>query len=222
MRLLKGTRAAIGRKGFSADLRAIASATAADFMDAMNIAGPKDSLGAACANPNMPAKVKTALRTLLLSTSDVPGTEGRKAQLRFNGHGNNLLFGSPSFFATPNFADTYNPLVKLLHDGPGEDSHLLAGTTSQRAHGFMASAEPRMPSLRGMHEIVAADPRAQAKFFLLMSELHYRFIIGIERLQIGRAALARPPRPVHDEVAASLQPCVAPGCGYDVNKVPIK
>jgi hypothetical protein len=101
MRLLKGTRAAIGRKGFSADLRAIASATAADFMAAMNIAGPKGSIGAASANPQMPAKVRIALRTLLLSTSDVPGTEGRKAQLRFDGHGNNLLCGGPSFFATP-------------------------------------------------------------------------------------------------------------------------
>ena len=62
-----------------------------------------------------------------------------------------------------------------------------------------------------MHEIVAADPRAQAKFFLLMSELHYRFIIGVERLHIGRTTLARPRRPVHDDVASSLQPCIAPG-----------
>ena len=68
-----------------------------------------------------------------------------------------------------------------------------------------------MPSLRGMHEIVARDPRAQAKFFLLMSELHYRYIIGIERLHIGRTTLARPLQPVHDEVAASLQPCISPG-----------
>ena len=68
-----------------------------------------------------------------------------------------------------------------------------------------------MPSLRRMHEIVAADPRAQAKFFLLMSELHYRFNVGVERLHIGRAVLARPLRPVQDDVASSLQPCIAPG-----------
>ena len=241
LRLLKGTRAAIGRKGFNADLRAIGNASAEDFMEAMNIAGPKESIGSACANPMMPATVKTALRTLLLSTSEVPGTEGRKGKLRFDGHGSNLLFGGPSFFATPNFADTYNPLVKLLHDGPGEDSHLVAtrtgravesgggasqpakpgstGGASQPAQapqdrpggGYLADAEPTMPSLRSMHETVAADPRAQAKFFLLMSELHYRYIIGIERLHIGRATLARPPRPVHDEVASSLQPYVTPG-----------
>jgi hypothetical protein len=62
-----------------------------------------------------------------------------------------------------------------------------------------------------MHEIVAADPRAQAKFFLLMSELHYRINLGVERLHIGRSTLARPLRPVHDDVASSLQPCIAPG-----------
>ncbi|MCP4204061.1 MAG: hypothetical protein GY769_19275, partial [bacterium] len=44
-----------------------------------------------------------------------------------------------------------------------------------------------------------------------MSELHYRYIIGVERLHIGRVTLAKPLRPVHDEVAASLQPCVTPG-----------
>ena len=44
MRLLKGTRAAIGRKGFGVDLRALASASAADFMEAMHIAGPKSPL----------------------------------------------------------------------------------------------------------------------------------------------------------------------------------
>ena len=44
-----------------------------------------------------------------------------------------------------------------------------------------------------------------------MSELHYRHIIGVERLHIGRVALARPRRPLHDDLAASLQPCVTPG-----------
>jgi len=225
MRLLKGTRAAIGRKGFNADLKALASATSEEFMEAMQIAGPKESIGSAASRPDMPPKVKTALRTLLLSTSDVPGTEGRKKKLRFNGHANNLLWGFPNFFNTPNFADTYNPVVKMLHDGPSKDSHLnICGASTAAARssssddpapqplrGYLASSEPHMPSLRRMHEIVAADPRAQCKFFLLMSELHYRFNIGVERLHIGRSTLARPLRPIHDEVASSLQPCIAPG-----------
>ena len=69
MRLLKGARAAIGRKGFTADLKMLASATSEEFMEAMNIAGPRETISSACGRPDMPAKVKTALRTLLLSTS---------------------------------------------------------------------------------------------------------------------------------------------------------
>ena len=216
LRLLKGTRAAVGRKGFSADLKVLATASVEDFTEAMNIAKPSDCITTACARPEMPAKVKTALRTLLLSTSDVPGTEGRKTQLRYNGHGNNLLFGAASFFVTPNFADTYSPLVVQLHEGPGKHSHLKIGGASQstepaEATSDITKAQPRMPSLQRMHQIVAADPRAQAKFGILMTELHYRFVMGVERLHIGRLTLARPLIPVHDEIAASLQPCVAPG-----------
>ena len=126
--------------------------------------------------------------------------------------------GPPSFFTTPNFADTYSPLVKLLHDGPSRDAHLKDyGRAIQPAaaeavfEGYLTSSAPRMPSLRRMHEIVAANPRAQAKFFLLMSELHYRYNLGVERLHIGRLTLARPLVPVHDDVASSLQPSIAPG-----------
>ena len=210
LRLLKGTRAAIGKKGFTADLKVLASVGTEDMMEACGIAKPRDSIATACARPEMPAKVKTALRTLLLSTSDVPGTEGRKTQLRFNGHGNNLLFGAASFFNTPNFADTYSPLVLQLHEGPGKHSHLDIGSASQPAAEITRS-QPQMQSFVRMHQIVTADPRAQAKFGILMTELHYRYIISVERLHIGRTTLARPYLPLHDEVAASLQPSMAPG-----------
>ena len=97
-------------------------------MTAMNLATSNETIGTACARPDMPDKVKTALRTLLLSTSDVAGTEGRKTSLRFEGHADNLLSGGPSFLVTPNFADTYNPIVKLLHDGPSANQHLGIGS----------------------------------------------------------------------------------------------
>ena len=54
-----------------------------------------------------------------------------------------------------------------------------------------------------MHQLGAKDPRAQAKFFLLMTELHYRYIIGLERLHVGRLTLARPKLPLQDQVLAS-------------------
>ncbi len=160
LKVLKGTRAAIGRQGFGGDLNVLANASSQDFMEAMGIAGPKESIGSAIGRPEMPAILKTALRTLLLSTSEVPGTEGRKNKLLFNGHASNLLWGTPAWFVTPNFADTYHPLVKLLHDGPGRHSHLnIIGSASQpaasatpqapagaspEAEGFLASTEPPM------------------------------------------------------------------------------
>ena len=58
---------------------------------------------------------------------------------------------------------------------------------------------------------MAEDPRAQTKFFMLMTELHYRYIVGVEQLRIGRLRLAAPREPHQDEIADTLQPCVAPG-----------
>ena len=115
---------AIGRKGFDADLRVLASSSYEDFLEAMRIANPNESIVSAANRSDMSPKIRTALRTLLLSTSAVPGTEGRKKKLRHDGHANNLLWGPPGFFTTPNFVDTYNPLVKLIHDGPSRDAHL--------------------------------------------------------------------------------------------------
>ncbi len=83
LRLLKGTRAAIGRKGFGTDLQMLAEASVEDFMEALNIAKPSDSIASAAFRPAMPAKVKTALRTVLLITSDVPGTEGAENRAPF-------------------------------------------------------------------------------------------------------------------------------------------
>ena len=94
-----------------------------------------------------------------------------------------------------------------LHEGPGKHSHLqILGASQLSASGAPAEitrAEPKMPSLERMHQIGAKDPRAQAKFFLLMTELHYRYIIGLERLHIGRLTLARPMLPLQDQVLAS-------------------
>ena len=69
-----------------------------------------------------------------------------------------------------------------------------------------------MPSLERMHQIVAADPRAQAKFFLLMTELHYRYIIGLERLLVGRTTLARQALSAEDDVAIASSGLRWRGC----------
>ena len=78
MKMSRGTRAAIGRKGFDADLKTLANSSYEDFLEAMHIATPNETIVSAAHRSDMPRKIRTALRTLLLSTSAVPGTEGRR------------------------------------------------------------------------------------------------------------------------------------------------
>ena len=76
--MLQGVRATMERRGFWQDLKSIAEASTEDFMLAQNIATKRETLGSAASRADMPAKVRTALRSVLLSTANVPGTEGRK------------------------------------------------------------------------------------------------------------------------------------------------
>ena len=212
--LLQGCRATMQRKGFWQDLKDIAEASTEDFMIAQNIATPGESLGSASSRSDMPAKVRTALRSLLISTANVFGTEGRKQSLRYEMHAANLLFGAGTFFATPNHADTYSPLMLLLHRGPSSNDHLgIKAAEHQDFPGHDASAldilseTPTMPSLEAMHQIAAKNPRAQARFYLLMQELHFKFVQGFDTLRIGRKTLSKPGITVvrHDWYASSLQ-----------------
>ena len=103
------------RGGFWQDLKAIAEATVEGFMAANKLATRNESMGSAASRAEMPTKVHATLRTLLLSTANVPGTEGRKQALRREMHASNLFFGSATFFVTPKHADTYSPLTVFLH-----------------------------------------------------------------------------------------------------------
>ena len=217
--MLQGVRATMQRKGFWEDLKNIADATAEDFMAANKLATRSESIGTAAARADMPAKVRTALRTLLLSTAKVPGTEGRKQSLRHNMHASNLFFGPATFFTTPNHADTYSPLMLLLHNGPARDDHLNicapqpnARNAGDEAAFDICSEAPTMPSLHRMHQIAATNPRAQARFYLFMQTLHFGVLHGFERLHIGRQVLVRPfgGGARHDCFASKLQPAVTP------------
>ena len=70
----------IGRKGFVGDIKLIASATEDDFLEARNLAKPNETIGSAASRPDMPVKVKAAMRSLLLSTANVPATEEPSAE----------------------------------------------------------------------------------------------------------------------------------------------
>jgi len=217
--LLQGVRGTMQRKGFWQDLKAIAEASTEDFMIAQNIATPGESLGSAASRSDMPAKVRTALRSLLISTANVFGTEGRKQSLRHEMHAANLLFGAGTFFTTPNHADTHSPLMLLLHRRPSSNDHLAINASENHDSPKqdtsaldILSETPTMPSLEAMHEISAKNPRAQARFYLLMQELHFKFVHGFDTLRIGRKTVCKPGIKVvrHDWYASNLQPSITP------------
>ena len=219
LKMLQGVRATIQRRGFWQDLKSIAEATVEEFMAANKLATRNESMGSAAARADMPAKVRAALRTLLLSSANVPGTEGRKQSLRHEMHASNLMFGSATFFTTPNHADTYSPLMLLLHNGPARDDHLNidapqldAGLPGEKFAFDIRSEAPSMPSLHRMHQIAAGNPRAQARFYLLMQTLHFSCLHGFDQLHIGRVNLVSPSRkhPRHDSFASKLQPAITP------------
>ena len=92
--LLRGTRAATQRRGYKKDLQTICETTPADYEVALGLAGPKDSILGSLGHKEMPAAVNTALRLLLMSTSEVPGADGRKVSLRHDGRGGHLCSGA--------------------------------------------------------------------------------------------------------------------------------
>jgi hypothetical protein len=73
MKMLRGTRAAIGRKGFDTDLKALATCTYEDFLEAMKISNPNESIVSAANRKDMPAKIRTVLQGSLLQGLAVTG-----------------------------------------------------------------------------------------------------------------------------------------------------
>ena len=97
-------------------------------------------------------ELATALRQVLISTKDVPLTDGYKRNLRHEGHDLNVMFGSLTVFATFNFADNYAPLLFTLCNG-GE---VMGDITCD-----LSAEQPEMPSLHRVHQLIADSPRAQ-------------------------------------------------------------
>ena len=131
--------------------------------------------------------------------------KGRKLSQRHMGHAMNLWCGPAVAFITPNFPDTYHRLMVDLHEGPGPSG---APQPAAEFVPMMQREEPTLPTLERMHQIGAENPRAQARFFLLQTELWYRHGVGVDELSVGRVHLARRPdvKSREDDYACSLQP----------------
>ena len=113
--LFRGTRMALKRKGFQKDVKLIANSTAEQCMSAMQASAgqPGDvrnaNMQALSNDEKIALELRTALRQVLISTKDVPLTDGYKRNLRHEGHNLNVMLGSLTVFATFNVADNYAP-----------------------------------------------------------------------------------------------------------------
>ena len=168
--LFRGTRMALKRRGFQKDVKLIANSTPEQCVSALKLSdGQSDNMRlrnanieALANNENIALELRTALRQVLISTKEVPLTDGYKRNLRHESHNLNITEGALVVFATFNFADTYSPLLfQLVRGGPeGSAEHIGNDIVCH-----LTDDAPNMPSLQQMHQLIAQSPRAQAKFW---------------------------------------------------------
>ena len=204
LKTMQMVSAAFQRPGFEQDIKCISEAKTEDFLQAAKatVAPPASSLLHSNA---VPKTVQTALRHLMFHTTTVPLTDGYRARLRHFGHALNVAFGPLTTFTTHNYADTQSPLIAQLS---GCDQQWRDRAVGQTSHGFLTCPEPCMPTLKQMHINVASSPRATARYFLLMEELTFRHLYGIDKIVLGshrvRAASGYDDR--DDDWASSANP----------------
>ena len=104
----------------------------------------------------------------MVFTSDVLGSDGARALLRHEQNGYGLMFGGASGFLTPNVADTRSPIVVHIHGAGGDEKYAVD----------LLDEEPQVPSAREMLQIVAKDPVAQARFFIITMQLFCEHVLG--------------------------------------------
>ena len=167
MEQIRRAKAHVARPGFKEKLDRICNASAEKIEVAMQgLTNPsvKDILLSTHADED----VKVALTELMVFTSEVIGSDGARARLRHEQNGYALMFGQAGGFLTPNMADVRSPLVLVLHGAGGEERHVVD----------LFAEEPEMPNAREMLNIIAADPVAQARFFILSMRLFCEHVLG--------------------------------------------
>ena len=115
-------------------------------------------------------------------------------------------------FLTPNVADTRNPLVVVLHNGcvAATAGGLTPEGKSEKFTVNLLSEEPDMPSAGRMLEILAGNPVAQAKFFIISVRLFLEHVLGVmpfdEQLRANgtRASVAFPDGAASEFVGGSF------------------
>ena len=199
LKVLTDIKGSFQAQGFAKDIKMIAACEPAKIAAAAEKVGDGQGVQSALAQKDLDPNVRVALRRLLSATANIPLTEGYKVKARHIGNAMNLMWGPLVLFCTCNFADTYHPIMLSL-------GHSVDGTVLAERPVRLSDEEPEMPSLRQMHMLGAASPCAQARFFMLMTELVEIHLLGLEETRTVRG---RPALPREDAFASSGQPGLA-------------
>ena len=153
-------------------LRDIGKLKAQEMYMTCEILGKGAGMKEALSNPEVPERVKRAMKHLLLCMSSVVGSNAHRTTLRHINSSYRLLFGPPLVFTTPNFADVCSPLLNLMYRGEPVGSWRV-----------LEEHAPAMPSTEEMLRRVARDPVSQALFFDLMVKLFLEHVLGVDMQQ---------------------------------------
>ena len=168
MEQIRLAKAHVRRSGFHYKLERICNASSDMIAAAIDCVGENASIRRVLLSPQCDPLLKEALSELMVFTTEVVGSDGARARLRHEQNGYGLAFGPSCGFLTPNFADVRSPLVVLLHGGGLQERYEIN----------LLDECPRMPSAREMLQLVAEDPVAQARYFILSLRLFCEHVLG--------------------------------------------
>ena len=125
--------------------------------------------------------LKKAVSNLLFFSSEVVGTDGARQQLRHEQNGDMLRFGGIGGFLTANIADTRHPILVTLHSDVLHNTEGgLADDGRMESYKVDLLAEnPELPAAQEMLRIVASNPVAQARFFIICMRLFCEHVLGL-------------------------------------------
>ena len=165
---IKSARLFSSKASLQYALKELGRLTAGEMFDTLGLLGKGEGLKDAMANPKVPARVKAAMRSLMLCMSNVIGSNAHRTTLRHICSSYRNLFGPPLEFMTPNVADNQLLMMSLVYENAEVGRWRL-----------LEEDTPAMPGREEMLRRVAADPVGQAIVTDLMIELFLEHILGV-------------------------------------------
>ena len=98
-------------------LKDLGRLSADEMYETLEILGQGAGLKDAISNPDVPSRVRKALRSLLLCMSDVVGSNAHRTKLRHVNRSYVNMFGLPLIFTIANVPDTRSSMIKIMYEG---------------------------------------------------------------------------------------------------------